>query len=203
MRVTFSRRGWRISNSADISAYLEFVTRPQRYITPRPSSTADHLAKYRFRSTAEIARLLPTLAEDFRQPEARNLESWLRHPRYIGQARRLLPEARQALRELAGGLLATSRDLAGVIITSPYLTETPTRLIGVIGIYSWLPVNQKLAAVASQLASEQSETLGLPVRYLPTDITRLDTTLNNPANETLRDWLTTSRVEYGYATLPV
>lgn len=203
VRVAFSRAGWSIASPADISAYLEFVRRPERYTVPRASGSAAHLAAYRFQRSASIERMLPALAEDFVRPDPRDLAAWLRRPRFVGESARLIPEARLALRELARGLLGTSRDLIGIIVTGPHLTETPTRALGVLGVYSWLPGNAELAAVAQQLAAEQSAALGLQVRLLPTDALRLDATLANPANATLRDWLATSRVEYGYATLPL
>lgn len=203
VRVTFSRQGWSIGIPEHVTAYIEYINRPNRYTAPRPASTAAHLADYRFQSSIATERLLPTLSEAFRQPETRDLAGWLRRPRLIGSAKNLLPEARSALRELAGGLLMTSRDLAGVIITGPRLSEAPSGMLGIIGVYSWLPGNHELATLATSLAEEQSAALGLPVRYLPTDLTRLDATLGNPAHATLQDWLATSRVEYGYAALPL
>lgn len=203
IRVTFSRNGWSIGNPDDVSAYIAYVRRPERYTVPRGSDSAAHLAAYRFHRSAAVERMLPALAEDFAQPETRRLDEWLRRPRYIGQAERLVPEARSALRELASGLFTTSRDLTGLIFTGPRLTETPTRMLGVVGIYSWLPGNTALAEVATRLADEQSAALGMPVRFLPTDPLRLDATLGSTANATLAEWLATSRVEYGYATLPL
>jgi len=203
VRVAFSRSNWSIGNADDVAAYLDRLKSPQRYTTPRPASSAAHLAQYRFRSSKAIERMLPALSSEFTQPDTRDLTSWLRRPRYLGTADELLPESRHALRELANGLLKTSRDLAGVIITAPQLTTAPSGIIGVIGIYNWLPGNTELAAVAGDLAEEQSEGLGCPVRYLPTDLARLDDTLGNPANATLREWLEAGRVEYGYGTLPI
>lgn len=203
VRVTFSRHGWKIGNSDDVAAYLDRLKSGQRYTAPRPASSAAHLAKYRFRSSKAIQRMLPALSHEFAKPDTRDLAAWLRRPRYLGTADELLPESRHALRELAEGLLETSRDLAGVIITAPQLTTAPAGIIGIIGVYNWLPGNTELAAVAGDLAEEQSEGLGCPVRFLPTDLARLDDTLNNPANATFREWLETGRVEYGYATLPL
>lgn len=203
VRVSFSRYGWKIGKPADVTAYLEFVKRPTRYTKKRAASSADHLANYRFQTGKRINHLLPTLVDSSGQLDTRDIHSWIRHARYHGQSKRLLPEARHALRELATGLLQTSPDLIGLIITSPYLTETPTRLVGIIGVYASLPNNQELAEIATMLATEQSKALGLPVHYLPTDALQLETTLRNPANSMLTEWLTTSRVEYGYTTLPI
>lgn len=203
VRVAFSRAGLQISSAEDVAAYLDRLKSPQRYTAPRPASSAAHLAKYRFRSSKAITRMLPALSSEFAQPDTRDLTNWLRRPRYLGTAAELLPESRGALRELAQGLLETSRDLAGVIITAPQLTTAPAGIIGIIGIYNWLPGNTELAAVAGDLAEEQGDGLGCPVRYLPTDLARLDDTLGNPANATFREWLEAGRVEYGYGTLPI